>query len=68
MSKRIKLCEITELGYTNEVDVMYNDGSIEMLFRYYPDEISFNEHEFIGLTRDEAMGLFTCRDMAYLRR
>lgn len=66
--KRIKLCEITELGYTNEVDVMYNDGSVEMIFRYYPDELSFSEHEFIGLTKEEAHELFRLRDMAYLRR
>ena len=66
--KRIKLCEITELGYTNEVDVMYNDGSVEMIFRYYPDELTFNEREFIGLTKEEAQELFRLRDMAYLRR
>lgn len=65
--KRIKLCEITELGYTNEVDVMYNDGSVEMIFRYYPDELTFDEREFIGLTKEEALKLFILRDMAYLR-
>ncbi len=66
--KRIKLCEITELGYTSEVDVMYDDGSVEMLFRYYPDELSFEEHEFIGLTKNEALELFRLRDKAYLRK
>lgn len=66
--KRIKLCEITELGYKNEVDVMYEDGSVEMLFRYYPDELSFEEHEFIGITKSEALAIFRHRDMAYIRR
>lgn len=66
--KRIKLCEITELGYTNEVDVMYNDGSVEMIFRYYPDELTFDEREFIGLTKAEAQELFRLRDMACLRK
>jgi hypothetical protein len=66
--KRIKLCEITELGYTNEVDVMYDDGTVEMIFRYYTDELSFNEHEFIGLTKDKALELFRLRNKACLRR
>ena len=65
--KRIKLCEITELGNKSEVDVMYNDGSVEMLFVYYQDELSFEEQEFIGLTKSEALELFRHRDMAYLR-
>lgn len=66
--KRIKLCEITELGYTNEVDVMYNDGSVEMIFRYYPDELTFDEREFIGLTKKEALELFVLRDKTCLRK
>ncbi len=68
MKKKITLCEITELRFKNEVDVMYDDGSVERLFYYYPDELSFNEREFIGLTRDEAMELSRCRDANYLRR
>ncbi len=66
--RKIKLCEITELGYTNEVDVMYDDGSVEMIFRYYPDELTFDEHEFIGLTKEGAQELFRLRDMTYFRR
>lgn len=65
--KKIELCEITALGCVNEVDVMYNDGTVEMIFGYYPDELSFNEREFIGLTKDDALELFRQRDMAYLR-
>jgi hypothetical protein len=68
MERTIELCEITELRFKNEVDVMYNDGSVERLFYYYPDEITFTEREFIGLTREEAMSLHTSRDKAYLRR
>lgn len=66
--RKIQLCEITELGNKSEVDVMYNDGSVEMLFVYYQDELSFEEHEFIGLTKSEALEIFRQRDMAYLRR
>ena len=67
MSNRIKRCEITEVGYQNQVVVMYNDGSVEMIFKYYPDELAFHESEFVGLTKSEAMELFRLRDMAYLR-
>jgi hypothetical protein len=52
--KRIEICEITELESYNEVDVMYNDGSVEMIFVYCPDKVVFNEREFIGLTEAEA--------------
>lgn len=65
--KKITICEITEIGYLNEVDVMYDDGSVERIGVYYPDELSFDEREFIGLTRDEASRLFRNRDIAYLR-
>lgn len=67
MKKKIVCCEITELRFKNEVVVMYNDGTVEKLFSYYPDELSFNEREFIGLTRDEAMEVFRSKDTAYLR-
>ena len=50
-----------------EVHVTYEDGSKEMLFRYYPDEISFNEKEFIGLTANQARELFHKKDKAYLQ-
>lgn len=67
MKNRIILCEITTLGFVNEVDVMYGNGVVETVFKYYPDELSFNEREFIGLTKDEALELFRHRDIAYLR-
>jgi hypothetical protein len=50
-----------------EVWVTYEDGEEEKLFSYYPDEISFEESEFIGLTRDEALKLYHKKDVAYLR-
>lgn len=34
-----------------EVTAHYEDGSEEMLFQYYPDEIRFTPSEFVGLTR-----------------
>jgi hypothetical protein len=50
-----------------EVWVTYEDGKEEKLFSYYPDEISFTESEFIGLTKEEAHQLFHKKDVAYLR-
>lgn len=67
MKNRIILCEITTLGFINEVDVMYDNGLIETVLRYYPDELSFTERDFLGLTKDEAMELYRRMDIAYLR-
>jgi hypothetical protein len=50
-----------------EVHVTLEDGSEQKLFEYYPDEISFSEKEFVGLTLDEARGLKTKKDKTYLR-
>jgi hypothetical protein len=50
-----------------EVWVTYEDGEEEKLFSYYPDEISFDASEFVGLTRDAANRLYSKKDVAYLR-
>lgn len=50
-----------------KVAVTYNDGKEETLFQFYPDELSFSESEFIGLTRDQAMSLRHRKDVAYLQ-
>jgi len=50
-----------------EVWVTYEDGEEEKLFSYYPDEISFDASEFVGLTRDAANKLYSKKDVAYLR-
>lgn len=49
------------------VTVTYEDGSSEVLFEYYSDELSFSRNEFIGLSRDEAKRLHYQRDMQWLR-
>lgn len=49
------------------VHVVYEDGSEEDLFSFYPDEISFQEQEFIGLTTAEARHLHFTKDKAYLQ-
>ena len=50
-----------------KVRVTFEDGSEKELFRFYPDELSFRESEFIGLTEVEARALRHRRDVAYLR-
>jgi hypothetical protein len=50
-----------------EVHATFDDGTSKMLFRFYPDELSFTEAEFIGLTEQEASQLFVTKDQAYLR-
>lgn len=49
------------------VSVTYENGTVEKLFSFYPDEISFYESEFIGKTREDALRLRHNRDVAYLR-
>ena len=49
------------------VNVVYEDEIQEKLFDFYPDEISFKEEDFIGLTKNQAMNLRHKKDVAYLR-
>lgn len=39
----------------------------QLLFEFYPDEISFTESEFIGLTIEEAKTLKGKKDRNYLK-
>jgi hypothetical protein len=50
-----------------EVTATFEDGSTKTLFSFYPDEVSFQASEFIGLTEEEAHTLFQRKDTAYLR-
>jgi hypothetical protein len=45
----------------------FEDGQVKELFWFYPDELSFTESEFIGLTEQEARALRLRKDIAYLR-
>ncbi len=50
-----------------EVIATFEDGTRKNLFSFYPDEVSFRQSEFIGLTEEEAHTLFQQKDHAYLR-
>lgn len=67
MEQKIVACEIERKRYTNEVFVTYEDGSSEVVFTYYPDELYFSEQELIGLTRKQAQDLHYQKDKTYLR-
>ena len=49
------------------VNATFDDGTTKTLFTFYPDELSFAEREFIGLTEEEARQLRSKKDIAYLR-
>jgi hypothetical protein len=50
-----------------EVIATFENGSTKTLFSFYPDEISFKESEFTGLTEEDAHTLFQRKDRSYLR-
>lgn len=50
-----------------KVYVTTEDGNEQLLFEYYPDEISFTEREFLGLTIEEAFHLKFKKDKQYLQ-
>ena len=68
MSNKIKEVEFLRERHTIEVYAIFEDETKLVLFEYYPDELSFDKREFIGLTKEEAMDLFHKRDKEYLRK
>lgn len=49
------------------VKVWLENGEEHELFDFYPDEISFTESEFIGLTLEAAKRLKFEKDLKYIR-
>jgi hypothetical protein len=69
---KIISCNITPLPQTfgeplPRVEVTLENGVTKTLFDYYPDEIAFEPHEFVGLTVAEAMRLRSEKDLMYIR-
>jgi hypothetical protein len=50
-----------------KVNVRLSDGKEKVLFEFYPDEISFVESEFIGLTEESAHRLRFEKDKRYIQ-
>jgi len=49
------------------VNIKLDTGEYQKLFDYFPDEISFQPSEFLGLTIREANQLKFNKDKAYLQ-
>lgn len=56
-----------EMGGVSEVVATMSNGTEVSLFSYYPDELTFTEEEFAGLTLEQAQDLHYQRDLKYLR-
>ena len=68
MDKKIVDCRIESSGLRNYVMVTMEGGTEMILCSYYPDELSFEPEEFLGLTMYQARDLYHRRDVAYLKR
>jgi hypothetical protein len=69
---KVTSCRITEQPKSffdpmPRVYVTMEDGTEQFLFEYYPDEISFRPHEFIGLTIEECRTLKGNKDRRFLQ-
>jgi hypothetical protein len=49
------------------VRVKFDNGEDKSLFEFYPDELSFQETEFIGLTEESARRLKVEKDILFLQ-
>ena len=67
MAKKIVTCTIVEGRWTNEIHAEFDDGSKGKALEYYPDEISFETSELVGLTEDQAYELKRKKDIAYIQ-
>ena len=64
----IAICDRQSQDYPMpEVKVQFNNGDEKTLFEFYPDEISFKESEFIGLTEESARRLKFEKDKRYIQ-
>lgn len=73
-NRKITDCKISPMPGSGPFDPLPKvqvrlDGGTEWteVFEYYPDEISFTAHEFLGLTVQEAVSLKHKKDVAYLQ-
>lgn len=72
MNMKIKSARITTYPKSlfdpmPQVFITLDNNIEEFLFEFYPDEISFSQEEFVGLTVEEAKGLKFKKDKAYLQ-
>ena len=70
-SNVIVKCEIRKTisdPNVNGVFVWFDEnGDWKLLFTYYPNELTFDSDEFIGLTEKQALDLHWEKDLEYFR-
>lgn len=60
--------DITDFHYgRDKVIATLEDGSEELAFSYFADELSFTPEQFVGKTLEEARQIHHRADVAYLR-
>ena len=63
MEKRVADCIIyNESDILRVVRALFDDGSNEILFRFYADEVYFHSSEFVGLTKKEVLEVCDSRN------
>ena len=66
--KTISACFIVEKRYSNRISLVFSDGSVIKEFAsYYPDEVTYREREFVGLTEAKARDMMDERYMEFIR-
>ena len=58
---------MTVLDAPPAIHAWFSNGTDKNIFTYYPDEISFQESELVGLTEAQARQLRRQKDMQYLQ-
>lgn len=66
ISIEIIISPFSAMNGNKTIMALFDDGSVENVFNYYSDELSFSEDELIGLTSKEAVQLKTEKYFQYL--
>lgn len=65
----MKIVDVKTEMFYGEVQLIavYEDGSEEFLFGYFPEEYSISTSELIGKTQEEAFDVKYKKDLAFMR-
>lgn len=67
MTRKIESVRYISDGLKIKILALLDDGCTSDLFKYYPDELRFDEEELVGLTVKEALDLFVKKETDYLQ-
>lgn len=65
--KSVKFQDSTHRYGDKEAVAIMDDGSEEIVFHWFSDELSFREEELVAMTLEQARDLKQERDIAYLQ-